>query len=167
MKNLLESDHRELDELLDKVFAAFEAADAGLAFQILDFFWARLAMHIRAEHLHLFPAVARTFGAQDVIEQLKDDHNFFIRELSGAVKEMRDLTENDQAGLSKRLFETREKIYVLSRRLEKHNRSEEAKIYNFVDKLPCPAERAEIEERIKSELNNLPPRFSSQNFCQR
>jgi hypothetical protein len=58
MNNLLASDHDELDELLDKLFASFDASGSvEQIYQKLDLFWARLAVHIRAEHLHLFPLI--------------------------------------------------------------------------------------------------------------
>lgn len=57
----LASDHAELDELLGELFAAFEAGEIELIYRTLDLFWARLAMHIRAEHLHLFPAILGAF----------------------------------------------------------------------------------------------------------
>lgn len=52
----LADDHSEMDALLEEFFDALCCADVELIYQTLDFFWARLAMHIRAEHLHLFPA---------------------------------------------------------------------------------------------------------------
>ena len=54
---LLADDHSAVDKLLLSVRAALEAQDASRSHAALDLFWARLAVHIRAEHLHLFPAV--------------------------------------------------------------------------------------------------------------
>ncbi len=34
-------------------------------FEKLDIFWARLAMHIRAEHLHLFPVTLKALESKD------------------------------------------------------------------------------------------------------
>ena len=48
---LLVHDHLDLKELLVRVVAALKGVDAVAAFDLLDRFWARLAMHIRAEHL--------------------------------------------------------------------------------------------------------------------
>ena len=59
MKDLLISDHLELDTILGQLFSALDKGAAGEVYQNLDFFWARLAMHIRAEHLHLFPAILK------------------------------------------------------------------------------------------------------------
>lgn len=161
MDNLLDSDHRELDVLLDKVFAAFEAADAELTFQKLDFFWARLAMHIRAEHLHLFPAiVAVAPDTQDIIRQLKDDHNFFMRELSAVIKQLRDLSKKEEKDASSLLSKACERIRGVRHWLDAHNKLEETKVYIIIDRLLAPTEHAELYRRIKKELDNLPPRFS-------
>ena len=54
---LLGHDHSELDELLGAFFAAVEKGDLDQSFDTLDVFWARLAVHIRTEHLHLFPTL--------------------------------------------------------------------------------------------------------------
>ena len=70
------------------------------AFELLDLFWARLAIHIRAENLHLFPALAnapasRFTGkgglptrdeAHNVLLQLRSDHDFFMKELAEMIK---------------------------------------------------------------------------------
>ena len=57
MKDLLTSDHAEIEEIENLLFAAFETGVAEQVFGKPDIFWTRLAMHIRAEHLHLFPAI--------------------------------------------------------------------------------------------------------------
>ena len=102
---MLATDHAELDGLLDELFAAFEAGVVRHIYQRLDLFWARLAMHIRAEHLHLFPAVLEACltgkqisrratapeVARDKISALQKDHNFFMRELVSAIKQTREL----------------------------------------------------------------------------
>jgi hemerythrin-like domain-containing protein len=54
---LLAHDHSELDELLAGFFRALAAGNVAQSFDKLDLFWARLAVHIRAEHLHLFPTL--------------------------------------------------------------------------------------------------------------
>jgi len=60
MNDLLGHDHTDLGESLSELFAALNAGDVEKSYERLDMFWARLAMHIRAEHLHLFPAILRT-----------------------------------------------------------------------------------------------------------
>ena len=105
MNSLLANDHAELDALADALVASLDGSDAQCIHRNLDYFWARLAMHIRAEHLHLFPALlraCRTLPAEaesgtspkileSRIERLKDDHDFFMRELAAAVKQAREL----------------------------------------------------------------------------
>jgi iron-sulfur cluster repair protein YtfE (RIC family) len=171
MKDLLISDHLELDSLLEELFAAFDKGDAALVFQKLDFFWARLAMHIRAEHLHLFPAVLRAFrtrrqseppleAVESSINNLHNDHDFFMRELGTAVKELFDMHESDPNEQAKRLAALREKIQAVRLRLERHNELEETGIYEWAEMLNAE-EIPVLNAKIQRELGNLPPRFQS------
>lgn len=104
MTDVLVNDHAEVDELLRGVMLAFDGGDAREVYPKLDYMWARLAVHIRAEHLHLFPAllsaaerVGRASGqptAEEVREsvgRLRDDHDLFMRGLAAAVNEVRAL----------------------------------------------------------------------------
>lgn len=174
MNNLLASDHSELDELLNKLFSAFETGDIEQIYKRLDIFRARLAMHIRAEHLHLFPAIIGAFEAQkqsnnispltiaqSTITQLQEDHNFFMRELVSAIKQMRDLRENNQTDESSRFLIVRERIIAVSRRLEAHNELEESQVYPWADTMLEPVERIDLNGKMQKELDNLPPRFRS------
>ena len=181
MNQLLADNHTKLDSLLDAVFAALDKAEAQSAFQKLDSFWARLAMHIRAEHLHLFPAILGAIetqksvadndappslqAAQNFIAELREDHDFFMLELSDAVKRMRGLHENRQteSEIAGQISGVREIISVVSRRLEKHNEREESEIYEWADWLLSEPERDALDERIKKEIENLPPRFDRKN----
>src|SRR6185437_4393778 len=88
-------------------FASVAKGDLDKSFDTLDVFWARLAMHIRAEHLHLFPATIaavdklekrnRTAAgrapsaqtAREIIAQLRADHDFFMQELAAAITQLR------------------------------------------------------------------------------
>ena len=54
---ILEHDHASLDQLLTKLDQELAEPSEDRAFELLDLFWARLAVHIQAEHLHLFPAL--------------------------------------------------------------------------------------------------------------
>lgn len=176
VKDLLALDHSELGKMLDELFAAFEIGDVGRIYKHLDLFWARLAMHVRAEHLHLFPAVLGSVKAnlqsreknvppfetvEKVIENLKEDHNFFMRELSAAVKKMRELSEGGEpeAEKSEKLKDTREKIIAVKNRLDAHNEIEETEIYLWADSLLPTAKRIALNEKMRKELENLPPRF--------
>lgn len=174
MNHLLADDHSELDSLLEELFAALDGDDVELIYQKLDLFWARLAMHIRAEHLHLFPAILGAIEAraaenkslptlttaQSTIEKLHNDHNFFMRELIATIKKMRVLRENKTAAyLSKQISDVRETIVSVSNRLKTHNELEETEVYLWADKLLDSADRFSLNELMKKEIENLPPRF--------
>src|SRR4026209_3045759 len=101
----LAHDHTELDNLLKQLQQALADSDLEASHAKLDLFWARLAVHIRAEHLHLFPTVlgrlasnsadpafSPTFSdAETSIEQLRADHDFFMHALAQAIGRLRDL----------------------------------------------------------------------------
>src|SRR5262245_25232490 len=53
----LADDHSAIDGVLTELKTALESNDVENSHTKLDLFWARLAVHIRAEHLHLFPTV--------------------------------------------------------------------------------------------------------------
>src|SRR6185436_15563538 len=57
IKSLLEDDHESLGQLLTELDGELANHNFPHAFELLDLFWARLAIHIRAENLHLFPAL--------------------------------------------------------------------------------------------------------------
>lgn len=172
---LLADDHSEIDRLQSELFTALDAGDVETAFHQLDLFWARLAMHIRAEHLHLFPAVlgaieakenaAETNGApslktaQNIIERLRNDHNFFMRELTEAIKQMREMRETDSHDAPQRFSAVREKIAAVSRRLEAHNQAEESEVYQWVKTLFDPVRQAKLSAGMQKEIGNLPSRF--------
>jgi len=171
---LLATDHAELDGLLDELFAAFEAGVVRHIYQRLDLFWARLAMHIRAEHLHLFPAVLEACltgkqisrratapeVARDKISALQKDHNFFMRELVSAIKQTRELLrETNRQEISKSLADVRKTIVAVKIRLEAHNELEETEVYEWADDLLAAAERGDLNEKMRRELDRLPPRF--------
>lgn len=173
MKELLADDHSELDVLLKGLFAALDTGAAPDVYQKLDMFWARLAMHIRAEHLHLFPAILsrleseKEIGgapdfetAQTAVASLRADHDFFMDELAAAIKQLRGLRD-DPRDTSQRLLAVRETITAVSRRLETHNRLEETEVYQWADALLAPAERENLNGKMQKELDNLPPRFAS------
>ena len=63
-EGLLAEDHEALDKALSALLAALDEGDSATAFARLDLFWARLAMHIRAEHLQLFPAILRALHGE-------------------------------------------------------------------------------------------------------
>ena len=151
----LEADHRELDALYAEAVAALDSGDAAAALDRVDLFWARLAMHIRAEHLHLFPAIARASNASDVLGRLRHDHNIFMNRLADAIKLLRAASENSQSDLS----EPQELVLTIGGMLAEHNRIEEETVYLETGDL-TGAEQDELSAAIDKELTNLPPRFS-------
>ncbi|HEU5130815.1 MAG TPA: hemerythrin domain-containing protein [Pyrinomonadaceae bacterium] len=159
----MQHDHAELGELLNELDAALEANDAARTHATLDLFWARLAMHIRAEHLHLFPAISRISNDQalapgepeNTIAKLREDHDFFMRELSQSIA----ITRNAKENTAEQLAEVSKKIAAVRARLVKHNEIEETGIYVWSSSLLTEAEQSELTTQIQKELENLPPRF--------
>ena len=151
----LEADHRELDALYADAVEALGSGDAAAALDRVDLFWARLAMHIRAEHLHLFPAISRTSVTVDVIDRLRNDHNIFMNRLADAIKLLRAARENSLRDLS----EPRAILLSIGEMLAEHNRIEEETVYLETGDL-TGAEQDELSAAIDKELTNLPPRFS-------
>ena len=173
IEEILAKDHKQLDKLLDAVTAALEGENSVEAFETLDLFWARLAMHIRAENLQLFPSILNRvkdrddesegqylslLEVQSGIERLTNDHNFFMQQLSRAIRILRE-TRLATGSMSE--FETvREIIGRVSERLTAHNGLEEMIIYQMPRKLLPGEEQIELASRIQRELKNLPPRFT-------
>jgi hemerythrin-like domain-containing protein len=147
----LAQDHIEVDKVLVKVFDALNSGDAELALKKLDLFWARLAVHIRAEHLVLFPAVIET--GSDVTEKvidLRNDHDFFMKELADLIKKLRQATDGAEVDLAA----TASRLGIIKERLEKHNRIEEDDIYPLTASLD-----RKLFQQIDAQLQNLPARF--------
>ena len=147
----LADDHVALDELLKQLHAALDRDDVNAAFEKLDLFWAKLAVHIRAEHLHLFPCVLN--GVVAVIEQLREDHEFFMRQLASAIETIR-------AGQS--LSHVRNLIPEIENRLALHNQVEETNVYHLATTVLKAAELEELSQRISSELEKRPSRFTAE-----
>lgn len=153
----LEADHRELDELYKAALAALESGSRAAALIRVDIFWARLAMHIRAEHLHLFPAIARIKGNEAAIERLRNDHNSFMQKLAAAMKLLRASEHDAEPDLGAALSILAE----LGGLLADHNRFEEQTVYAQDVTFLSGAEQDELARSIEEEITNLPPRFSS------
>jgi hypothetical protein len=172
---LLAHDHSDLDGLLAAACAALAARAVQQSFETVDVFWARLAMHIRAEHLHLFPTVLAAVEAaaqsknvsgtpslevaRSTIAQLQEDHDYFMRELAAAMKELRTLRDHGNADATAVLPKVQETIRAVSRRLETHNELEESQVYLWAGALLAAHEQAALSEKIQCELENLPPRL--------
>ena len=164
--SVLAHDHAEIDTLTGDLLAALEQGDKLEVFTRLDLLWARLAVHIRAEHLCLFPSILEadftisSGGPQyqevrSAIDQLRLDHEFFMRELGANVKIMR------QEAASEQLPEVRRSVVVIQRRLTKHNQLEEDYVYKWINVLLGEVQRLALTAGLKRELENIPPRFSS------
>ena len=173
--DLLVSDHAEVDALFHELWREFERGGARGVFEKLDYLWARLAVHIRAEHLHLFPALlAASVGGQDAVtgdtpapgevraavERLREDHDFFMHELAGAVNAARELAKLDAPPERERLLQIKAGAQAVAERLTEHNRMEEEQVYLWPVRLLAEPELEALREGMRREIANLPPRFS-------
>ena len=174
--HLLTEDHAELNESLRGICASLEACDVHDAHARLDLFWASLAVHIRAEHLHLFPAILDALAtdagdggparpaiedAHAALEQLRDDHSLFMRELAEAVNTLRELAQRAAVvkASTQQMESVRLKIVNLGARLAEHNRLEESKVYRWPTVILSQEEQALLADRLRHEIENMPPRF--------
>ena len=166
VESLLEDDHASLDELLTELDEQLSKSNVSRAVELLDLFWARLAVHIRAEHLHLFPALTNAASqitgkgslptldeVEETLARLRSDHDFFMKELADMMKETRarrPVVEIFRARLS-----------TVRKRLETHNEIEEKQVYVWPALLFDEKTVIALGERLSYELKNLPPRFST------
>ena len=174
VSRLLANDHHEVDKVLRKLEIALQAGDVESVYASLDLLWARLAVHIRAEHLHLFPRVltasqeSKTFDeqlpgadkAQTVIAELREDHDFFMHELANAVTRMREIRGVSEAETVRATLKVVARIVgQVKQRLTEHNEAEEMHVYRWVARMLNPAELAKLASQVSAELGNRPPRF--------
>jgi hypothetical protein len=175
MTKLLVDDHAEVDALFRDLWREFDGGGARGVFEKLDYLWARLAVHIRAEHLHLFPALlaaseSRRYeeagGApspgevRTAVERLREDHDFFMHELAGAVNDARELAAQDGPPERERLRQIRGRVSAMADRLVEHNRVEEQQVYLWPDAILGGAGLDTLRAGVRREIENLPPRFS-------
>lgn len=181
MSSLLEDDHEDLGGILRDLFTSLDEGDVEESFKRLDLFWARLGVHIRAENLCLFPAILQglnddpreyddntpTFEeARCAINKLRADHNFFMRELSGAVNQLRDLrVKTERQAATNILQALRDRVADVGRRLEEHNKFEEGQVYKWTNKLLDVRGQTLLTENLRRELENLPPRHAVTNIA--
>jgi hypothetical protein len=170
----LEEDHRSIGNLIARLCEALAEFDGEQSFALLDLVWARLAVHIRAEHLCLFPALldaarerssaetggARFDEAQKVITQLRHDHDFFMTELARAISIMRAISSLAAGARRGSLRVVLQIINVVKARLEEHNRLEEEEVYRWPAVVFDSSRQAQLSECARHELENMPPRFS-------
>jgi len=171
---LMKKDHEALDEVLQRLDSSLERHELLSSFELLDLFWARLAVHIRAENVRLFPAILSARSevvdaalpslreVHSTIQQLKVDHNFFMEELSQAVRQMRQLVKAefyDQRRLVTELSRIRDRVDAVSNRLREHNKLEEEQVYRWSGLMMNGSRLRILEDAIRHEIENLPPRF--------
>lgn len=163
----LSDDHADVDVLLGDAIQKLKSGNVVEAFNALDLFWARLAVHIRAEHLHLFPAalaisenepaaLGTGSDVRDVIERLRGDHDFFMHELADAIKGMRSLDSGEKLAVMR---DTATRLEAIKNKLSEHNSIEESQIYPLHNFLSA-AESDRLEQLIAKELAKLPRRFT-------
>ena len=168
VESLLEHDHASLDQLFTQLDLALAKPEGARGFELLDLFWARLALHIRAEHLHLFPALRNATPepsgksgiptreeVEMTIARLRSDHDFFMKELAQLMKEARA----NGAGAS---GDFRERLAAIRKRLETHNQIEERQVYVWSSLLLDETTVAALAERVRLELENTPSRFAGE-----
>lgn len=169
------NDHAAVDRVLKDLQTALRSSDVEVVHAKLDLFWARLAVHIRAEHLHLFPTVLSSLEnapikhasapsleeAQTVTAELQQDHDFFMHELARAIEIMRQLlTALEQPIVKDGLNTVKNIVLGVEQRLIKHNEVEESQIYRWATTLLNSEEQSKLANQIMIELRKHPPRFT-------
>jgi hypothetical protein len=155
----LSDDHQAVSEVLKQLLTALHNKDVEVSYFKLDLLWARLAVHIRAEHLHLFPTLmSRLPEAESIVEKLRADHDFFMRELARAISFLRELPASDEA----KLTAVGDIVREVEKRLATHNEIEENQIYRWAGTILTQPEQTDLAARINAELENHPPRFSAE-----
>jgi len=167
-------DHVALDKILKELKAALVRRDVIAGHAKLDLFWARLAVHIRAEHLHLFPAVLRHLesvkgecvsapdlsAAQSLIARLVADHDYFMVGLARLMKTMRELLKVSETEIiNEQVGYVSDMVDEIEQRLIDHNELEEGQVYRWVTTMLRPAHQEDLVRQIIGELEKRPPRF--------
>ncbi|MBL0311602.1 MAG: hemerythrin domain-containing protein [Holophagaceae bacterium] len=147
----LAADHREIDRLFRDAMAAMGRSHRLDAHALLDRIWMRLAVHIRAEHKAVFPVLAEARPDLGIhLQTLREDHDFFMASLAGAVKVMQDPLPD--------FASTREGVEAVRLRLISHNALEEELIYPAVDQL-SHEQQVRVIGDVSRELTFLPKRY--------
>lgn len=151
LAGLLAEDHREIDSRLEEARKAVADRLQGEALRALDWIWMRLAVHIRAEHKVLFPALAEARpDLRTALQTLREDHDFFMATLAMTVSTLKG-ARVDWASVASA-------VEAVHRRLESHNALEEARIYPQVHHLP-DGQRKTLAAEATRELADLPSRY--------
>ena len=175
----LAHDHEAIDEVLQELKAALETGDVEASHAKLDLFWARLGVHIRAEHLHLFPTIVTgaqektpddsselvLMAAEAAIDELREDHSFFMRELADGIQTVRTLGKfSDRRIDLEGLKKVQSAVLEIEKRLVRHNALEENKVYRWAGIVLSEQKQFELAAEIERELANRPPRFSAETW---
>lgn len=149
----LAADHGAIDDLFREADAALDHARVAEARTALDRVWMRLAVHIRAEHKAVFPALAAAAPElPGVLAELREEHDGFMAALASAVKAL--------GSPAPQVAAVRAEMALMQRRLAVHNALEEAQVYPRADGLPDP-QRADLLEAVGRELAFLPERYGA------
>jgi len=98
-----------------------------------------------------------------MIENLRADHEFFMRELARAIAVCRELPPNIIQAVDEAKFDAiHNTVREVEERLATHNDIEEDQIYRWSSTILTESEQFELLSRINAELENRPPRFSEQ-----
>ncbi|HEU4931454.1 MAG TPA: hypothetical protein VFT48_05205, partial [Pyrinomonadaceae bacterium] len=158
VRQRLSDDHRAVDQVLKQLGAALHSNDTTASYSKLDLLWARLAVHIRAEHLHLVPAVLNGLSgstdevaepnlgeAKSVVENLRADHEFFMHELARAIGILREHPESEA-----HLNSVRDIVLAVEKQLANHNEIEENQIYRWAGTILTEEEQINLATRINA-----------------
>jgi hypothetical protein len=101
--------------------------------------------------------------APTMIEKLRDDHDFFMRELARAIGILRELPKRiTRASDEAKLNAVGDTVREVEKRLATHNEIEENQIYRWSSTMLTEPEQLELLARINIELENRPSRFSEE-----
>lgn len=91
--------------------------------------------------------------------RLRSDHDFFMKKLARTIKVMREIADNQQ-DRAKDIEDVRQRMTIIKKRLEIHNRLEEKRVYTWPVMIFDEPTVARLRKRLQHELENLPPRFA-------
>ena len=97
--------------------------------------------------------------AHDLLLRLRSDHDYFMKELATIIKAMREITVG-QNSQDLEIAEIRTRMKAIRERLEVHNVLEEEQAYTWPMVLFDEATLTRLAQRLKQELENVPPRFT-------
>jgi len=91
--------------------------------------------------------------------RLRSDHDYFMKELATIIKAMREITVG-QNSQDLEIAEIRTQMKTIRKQLEVHNVLEEEQAYTWPMVLFDEATLTRLAQRLKQELENVPPRFT-------